>query len=344
MSNNLQEQAQDQKVVDEWVSAGVANVGRAYHLNKGVKIICDSTADWALGVPERLGVEIIPFTYVGPDGECVDDMWRTQDPHVFYEFMRKNPDVHFSTSAVSPGRYYEYFERAAKEGLPTIYMGLSEGLSSSINAARQAAAMVQQKYPDFEIYVLDNNCDSAGGELLALEVVRQAAHGMSAKELFEWASDARYFIHGYFTLDNFNALSAGGRIPAAAANVGGKLDIKPELSYDLNGALTLRGMCRGRKKALRAILQDFRENYAHDASLPLAIISTDAEKDADWLEKEIRKEKGCEDVTIIRSTVSPILGCHVGPDMVGLVFWGTDRREKLSLTDRIAKRVKGTSL
>ena len=27
--------------------------------------------------------------------------------------------------------------------------------------------------------------------------------------------------------------------------------------------------------------------------------------------------------------------------MVALVFWGTDRREKLSLTDRIAKRVRG---
>jgi fatty acid-binding protein DegV len=122
--------------------------------------------------------------------------------------------------------------------------------------------------------------------------------------------------------------------------VGGKLDIKPELSYDLNGALTLRGMCRGRKKALRAILQDFRDNYAHDTSLPLAIVSTDARKDADWLDAQVRKEKGCEDVTIIHSTVSPILGSHVGPGMVALVFWGTDRREKVSLTDRIARKVR----
>ena len=200
--------------------------------------------------------------------------------------------------------------------------------------------MVREKHPDFEIYVLDTKVDSAAGELLAIEVVRLAANGMSAKELYEWASDARNFIHGYFTLDSFDALAAGGRIPPAAATVGGKLDIKPELSYDLNGALTLRGMCRGRKKALRAIMQDFRENYAKDPSLPLAIVSSDADKDADWLEKEVRKEKGCEDVAIIRSTVSPILGTHVGPGMVALVFWGTDRREKISLTDRIARKVK----
>ena len=316
------------------------SVGRAYHQKRQVKIIVDSTADYAPGVAEQLGVEVIPFTYVGPDGEHVDDLWATSDPHEFYEGMRKNPHVRYTTSAVTPGRYLEVFERAAEEGLPTIYMGLTAGLSSSIYAAEQAAQMVRDSHPDFEIYVLDTRCDSAAGELLAIEVVRQASNGLSAEELYAWASDARYFVQGYFTLDSFDALAAGGRIPPAAANVGGKLDIKPELSYDLNGALTLRGMCRGRKKALRAIIQDFRENYAHDSSLPLAIVSTDAEKDADWLEREVRKEKGCEDVTVIRSQVSPILGSHVGPGMVALVFWGTDRREKVSLTDRIARKVK----
>lgn len=322
------------------VPAGVQSAGRAYHQRRNVRIIVDSTSDFAPPVVDQLGVEVIPFSYVGPDGEHVDDMWRTSDPHEFYEYMRKHPDVHFKTAAVTPGKYYEVFKRAAEEGTPTMYMGLSEGLSSSINAARQAAEMVKKEYPDFEIYVLDNKCDSAAGELLAIEVVRQAANGLSAKELYDWACDARYFVQGYFTLDSFDALAAGGRIPPAAANVGGKLDIKPELSYDTNGALTLRGMCRGRKKALRAILQDFRDNYAHDTTLPLAIVSTDAQKDADWLEKEVRKEKGCEDVAIIHSSVSPILGSHVGPGMVALVFWGTDRREKMSLTDRIARKVR----
>ena len=322
------------------VPAGVASAGRAYHQKRNVKIIVDSTADYAPGVARQLGVEVIPFTYVTHEGEKTDDMWEHTDPHEFYEHMRKNPDEHYTTVAVTPGRYLEYFERAAEEGLPTIYIGLTEGLSSAINNARTAAEMVREKHPDFEIYVLDTKVDSAAGELLAIEVVRLAANGMSAKELYEWASDARNFIHGYFTLDSFDALAAGGRIPPAAATVGGKLDIKPELSYDLNGALTLRGMCRGRKKALRAIMQDFRENYANDPSLPLAIVSSDADKDADWLEKEVRKEKGCEDVAIIRSTVSPILGTHVGPGMVALVFWGTDRRDKISLTDRIARKVK----
>lgn len=310
------------------------------HQRRSCKVIVDSSSDFAPSVLKRLGLEYIPISYVTPEGERLDDLWESQTPHDFYEAFRQDPTLHYTTAAITPGRYLEVFERAAKEGVPTIYLALSAGLSSTIYNAEQAAEMVREKYPDFELYVLDPCCDSASVELLALECMRQAGLGLSAKEVYEWACDARYFVHGYFILDGFGALTAGGRIPPAAVQVGTKLDIKPELTYETNGSLLLRGIHRGRRKALRAILQDFRDNYCQDTSLPLAIVSSDAEKDADWLEAQVRKEKGLAGVTIIRSSISPILGTHVGPGMVGFTFWGGDRREKMSLTDRIARKVR----
>lgn len=325
------------------VAADVSDVGRAYHRKRTCKILVDSPADFTPEIAELLGVRVIPFSYVTSDGEFLDDCWQSRDPHDFYEFMRKHPDERITTSAVTPGRYMDVFEEEIADGLPLLYLGFTGGLSSSIDAARQAAKTVMEAHPESKIYVLDNLCPSLAAQLLAIEVVRQAAEGLTAKELYAWAKDARYFVQGYFTLDSLHWLGLGGRIPPAAANVGGKLDIKPELTYDRTGALALRGMCRGRKKALRAILQDFRDNYAHESSLPIAIASADADKDADWLEAQIRREKGCEDVVIIRSSISPVIGCHVGPGMVAVAFWGTDRREQLSLTDRIARRVRGAA-
>lgn len=316
---------------------------QAFPTVEHVHFIVDSTSDFSPAIIKRLGLELINFSYVDNFGrEHEDDLWQNTSAHEFYEHMRKHPELRYTTTAITPGRYYEVFKRCAKAGIPTMYMGLSGGLSSSIESARRAQAMIKEEYPDFELYVLDNRCDSAAGALLAMEVVNQASLGMSAQEVYEWARDARYFLHGYFTLENLDALAAGGRIPPAAASVGGKLNIKPALSYDLNGALTLSGMCRGRKKALRAILQSFEENYAHDPSLPLAIVSADAEKDADWLEKEIRKIKGCERVSIIRSQVSAVLGVHTGPGMVALVFWGGDRRRQKTLADKIAQKIRHT--
>ena len=326
---------------DDLVPDDVVYEVRRFKERKDCHIIVDSCADFAPRVADRLGVEVIGFPYVIDGEERIDDVWASTTPHDFYEELRQG--AHVTTSAVTPGRYLEVFRAAAERGMPTLYLGFTGGLSSSIYAAEQAADMVREEFPDFELYVLDNLSPSAAAELLAIEVVRLAGNGMSARELYEWAKDARYFIHGYFTLDGFDSLAAGGRIPPAAAEVGGKLDIKPELSYDLNGSLTLRGMCRGRKKALKSIVAEFRESFCHDLSLPVAIVSSDAEKDADWLEATLRKESGCEDLIVVRSSVSPVIGGHVGPGMVALIFWGNDRREKISLTDRIARKIKGSS-
>ena len=105
--------------------------------------------------------------------------------------------------------------------------------------------------------------------------------------------------------------------------------------------LSLIGVNRGRKKALKSILKSFRENYVPDRTMPIAIMTADADKDGDWLEAAIRKEEGCADVTIIRSSVGPTIGSHVGPGMVALAFWGKNRADKASLSDRIARRVRG---
>ena len=271
-------------------SQEAARLGRAYHNKANVNIIVDSCADFAPEVVEALGVEVVSFSFVMGGQEHADDFWKSMSPHDFYERMRAGEVA--TTAAVTPGHYLEVFERAAQKGTPTIYLAFTRGLSSSVDAARQAADMIHEKYPDFELYVVDNLC------------------------------------------------------PSAAATVGGKLDIKPELSYDLNGALTLRGMCRGRKKALRAILADFKASHLSEEDLggtplPIGVVSADAEKDAKWLVDQLRKEPGCADVPVIYSSVSPVIGAHVGPGMVALAFWGKDRRESLSFTDRIARRVRG---
>ena len=323
-------------------AAFAREAGASYRQGGQCRVIVDSCADFAPEVAQALGVEVISFPFVMDDGEHSDDLWKSMSPHDFYERMRKGERV--TTSAVTTGHYVDVFERAAASGVPAVYLSLTRGLSSSVDVARQAAQLVMDEHPGSKIYVVDNLCPSAAAELLAIEAVRQVGNGLNAEELVEWVEEARYYVQGYFTLDSFDSLARGGRIPPAAAQVGGKLDIKPELSYDLNGALTLRGMCRGRKKALRAILADFKENYIGTdgvvTHMPIGIVDADAEKDARWLEDQLRKEPGCQDIPIIHSSVSPVIGAHVGPGMVAVVFWGKDRREKLSFTDRIARRVR----
>ena len=303
------------------------------------RIVVDTCCDFSPEIAATLDVDILGFPYILDGQEYTDDIWSSITPKEFYDKMRAGATV--STSAVSLGRFVEFFTQCAEEGTPTVYLSFTSALSSSYNSACQAAEAVRAEHPDFEIYVVDNALPSACAELLAIEAVRQRNAGLSAKQLADWANEAKTYVHGYFTLDSLDALAAGGRIPPAAAQLSSKLDVKAGLSFDLSGSLSLTGVSRGRKKALKSLVKAFHENYVLDTTMPVGIVTSDAEKDGDWLEAAVRKEEGCSDITVIRGSVGPTIGSHVGPGMVALMFWGKDRAEKISLSDRIAKRVRG---
>lgn len=303
------------------------------------RIVIDTCADLTPELAATLDVDILGFPYILDGEEHIDDIWTSITPKDFYDKLRAGAKA--STSAVSLGTYMEFFEKCAQEGSPTVYLCFTSALSSSYNSACQAADQVRAEHPDFELYVVDNSLPSACAVLLALEAVRQRSAGLSAKQLVDWANEAKSYVHGYFSLESLDSLAAGGRIPPAAASLSSKLDIKPVLSFDLAGSLSLIGVNRGRKKALKALIKLFTENYSFDPALPIVIMTADAEKDGDWIENAIRKEQGCENLTILRSSVGPTIGSHVGPGMVAVGFWGVNRAEKISLTDRIANRVRG---
>ena len=44
---------------------------------------------------------------------------------------------------------------------------------------------------------------------------------------------------------------------------------------------------------------------------------------------------------ILECSIGPVIGSHVGPEMLAVVFWGHDKRDNLSVADRIARKVKG---
>ena len=67
--------------------------------------------------------------------------------------------------------------------------------------------------------------------------------------------------------------------------------------------------------------------------------SSDAPKDVQRLKSLIEKKDG--NVMFIEGSIGPVIGSHVGPEMVAIVFWGRDKRENLSIADKIAKKVKG---
>lgn len=296
---------------------------RTFSNHPSCRIIVDSCSDITAGIAAELGVDVVEFPFVVNGRDCLDDQFESVSAEQFYDGMRSGDRV--LTSAIPTGRFVEIFEQCADDGVPTIYLSFTAGLSSSVYDAQQAASMVVQQHPGFELAVVDNCLPALTALLLAQQACRHRDAGKDVRWIAEWARWAKRRIHGHFTIDDLHWLSNGGRIPAAAASIGSLLDMKVNLTYDLDGALTLTGMSRGRKKSIKNILAQFKENYDYGSQMPIAICDAGCPSDADELERQVRAAVGQPCPEIYRVPLDPTIGAHVGPGMVALAFWGVDR-------------------
>ena len=163
--------------------------------------------------------------------------------------------------------------------------------------------------------------------------------GLTAREMVEWAEEARYYVEALFMVEDLETLKRGGRIPATAAVAGTKLDVKPLLTLDADGGLRVAGIARGRKKGIKQLAAYFEKNGTGHLSGQCVIIGdADCKKDNDKLRDLLTKQN--ESLITVQTNIGPVIGSHVGPGMLAICFWGADRRQNMSISDRIAKKVK----
>lgn len=301
-------------------------------------LIIDSCCDLPPHLLKREGVILMAFPYI-VDGEAyADDMFQSSSAHAFYEAMRNGAQP--STSQLSIPVLTETFTTAIQDGAPAVYLSFTSGLSGSFDVAMIVRDQILAEHPDAELYVVDTHLPSIAEGLLVYEAIRQHEKGMTASELAQWAEEARYFVNEGFMVEDLDCLHRGGRIPSSVAAAGAALDVKPLLAVDVDGKLTLTGVARGRKKGIKHLAEFFSKRVAQSASMQTVIVGhADCEKDAERLKEALLKAN--PNLLIIDANIGPVIGSHVGPGMVALAFWGVDKREDMSVADKIARRVKG---
>ncbi len=302
-------------------------------------LIVDSCCDLPYEVINKEHVSLIQFPYFFEDEEALDDMFQTLTPHDFYERMRKGGQP--TTAGATYTMLKERFEEAIATGMPAVYLSFSSGLSGHFEQVLRVHEEVMREHPDAQLYVVDTHLASTGEALIIFEALRQQERGLSAEELAEWAKEAQYFVNVYFMVDDLESLRRGGRIPSSVAFAGSKLDVKPLLFIAVDGTLSIKGIARGRKKGIKQLADLYFERVDKTMGESYVTVgNADADKDMKKLEDVI--EKGSTNAPLfVEGFIGPVIGSHVGPGMVAIAFWGPDKRNEVSVADRIARKVKG---
>ena len=300
-------------------------------------LIIDSCCDLPYEVGDREGVWLLEFPYIDEKGDHCDDFYRSITSHEFYEGMRAGSQP--STAQVPITKFQEVFGQAIESGVPTVYLSFTSGLSGSYNTALIVRDQLLAEHPDAELHVVDTCLASVAEALLVYEALKQRDNGMTARELAAWAEEARYFVDAEFMVDDLESLHRGGRIPNSVAYAGAKLDVKPLLNISIDGKLALTGVARGRKKGIKQLAEYCEKRMADHAPGRCVVIgNADCPKDAARLKELLAKTD--DNLLFLESSIGPVIGSHVGPGMLAVVFWGGDKREDLSVADRIARKIK----
>ncbi|WP_139653482.1 DegV family protein [Raoultibacter phocaeensis] len=302
-------------------------------------LIIDSCCDLPFEVVNHEGIELIEFPYIMSDGEHSDDLYQSTTAHDFFQGMRDGETP--STAQISVPTLQAAFQRAVDSKVPTVFLSFSSGLSGSFDVASMVMEQVKAQNPDAELYLVDTRLASVAEGLLVYEAIRQRDKGMTAKELALWAEEALNYVDAEFMVDDLESLRRGGRIPGSVAYAGSKLDVKPLLTIDIEGKLTLSGVARGRKKGIKQLADYYEKRVASKSPGQCVVIAhSDCPKDAERLKDLLSKID--ENILFLESYIGPVIGSHVGPGMIAVVFWGYDQREEMSVADKIARKVKGS--
>lgn len=284
-------------------------------------ITTDSNSDVRPEFIKENGLTIIPQYYAFGDTVYGDEL--NMPPHEFYETMR-NGELPKSM-ANNPAVIRERFEALLKEGKDILHIAFSSALSGSCNNVVMTANELMEEYPERRIVVFDSLNASLGEGVSVYRAVELMKAGRTMDEICDVLTEEREHVNVSFTVNDLNHLQRGGRVSKTTAVVGSLVNIKPILTVTSTGELKADGTVRGRKKSLKTLvtrMEGSLELEAYGKDRMVAVLHGDCIDEAQTV-ADMVKELGFTNVVI--NDVSPSIGTHAGPGVVGLVFYGKKR-------------------
>jgi DegV family protein with EDD domain len=274
-----------------------------------MKIVTDSAADLT---PEDLregNLIVAPLMIQFPDGEkASSDM----TPDEFYDRLTAMQPQIPTTAQPSGGMLWQIYEQAASAGDDVLAIHISSGLSGTATTAVGAAARTENG----RVTVWDSLTLSGGQRFQVLTALKAIQAGWSLERILERLDALRKATEVVFTLETLTYLQRGGRIGRAQALAGSLLNLKPVIHVNrADGKYDTVGRARGIKRAIEDLARHLAGLYPKETPVWVSVLHGQAEAQAQALADLLRESLNVAKIEILR--VSPVLGVHTGPGIVG---------------------------
>ena len=273
-----------------------------------MKIVTDCAADMPNDELEKLGIIQAPLFIQFPEGEVNSADISADEFYNRLEAMR--PQIP-TTAQPSGGIFAELYRKIAQMEKNILSIHISSGLSGTINAARDGGEQVKE---EANVNHWDTLTLSGGERFQVLAAAFASKAGWAMNAIHERLAKIREKTEVIYTLDTLEYLARGGRIGRVKAMAGALLNLKPVIRVDTDGKYTTVTNGRTLNKSMTAIADYLAEKYGNTPVWVTILHGRFAEK-ADVLANEFRQKLNIAKIEIQR--ISPVLGVHTGPGIVG---------------------------
>ncbi len=276
-----------------------------------VRIFTDSAADFEAAEYEKLGVTCIPlYVYFG------DDEYRETaelDKDNFYRLLRESGHMP-RTSQPSPYDLEVLLKQAMDNGDEAVVVTLS----STFSGFSRSMFMTKTLLGYEKCHIVDGLIAAGGQRLLVEYAVKLRDAGESASAIAQKLKELRPRIALYACIDTLEYLHRGGRISNLSYTVGSIARIKPIISVDEAGSITIPAKAMGMRKGMDHLLGRLEKRPA-DESFPLYVMYT-ANRDNAQVLAGLLEKRGYPIPPERLINVGAAIGSHIGPNGCGIVY------------------------
>ena len=278
----------------------------------GVKLVTDSTSYIPVELQKELDITVVPLSVNFPD----EQFYETEVDYDYFYNKIDTSGIIPTSSQPSVGDMYESFRRLLEDGHDILGIFISSLMSGTSQSALSAREQLLEEFPQAKITILDSktNCMALGYPVL--EAARAVAQGQTLEQVSDLASGLIERMNFYFTPASLDYLQKGGRIGGAAALIGKILKIRPVLFVD-NGRTNKHHTSRSFRGAINEILKIMDDHYQSRGLKHVMVHHINYPEKAQEI-VQLVKERYDIDVSVV--PIGPVIGLHVGPGTVGVVY------------------------
>lgn len=280
-----------------------------------IAILTDSCSDVPLNLLERYHIYEMALCINYKDRFYRDRVEIT--PEEVYENL-KNEIPH--TSLPTMGEMHETINKIIADGYNQIIIPV---ISSGLSGTCKAIEMVCKDFKDIKTKVIDTKNIALGSGFLSIYAGQLVEKDLNFDEIVKRVEDKIKDSHIYYSLQTLQYLVKGGRLGRVEGMIGSVLQIKPIISCDKDGIYYTVEKVRGRKQSINKLMEIVQDKIKDKKNYYLAICHGYAQEEADKIREKMQPYID-NAALYMEGQISPALGVHTGPGLVGIGCFNLD--------------------